>query len=297
LEHQGGVKITEKELQQVVLNKADHHMHTDDSDGELSSEKLMRLCRKCGVWCGSITNHDTVSGMAQAIAAARKYGFRLFPGIEITAEEKGREVHILGLGVDHKSYSVCGYSDYIHDAYYARAIEIVQNIEGDSEYNWKVDHAVLHKKSGVITRDGISRAVLNAGMLPAEFYREYLADGKKYAAKIEKVSVPEAIEIIRLSGGKSVWAHSAFSLRDQDDKHLLSRLAKRFALQGLDGLETYYKKYTKEETMNVSRIAEELGLLRTPGSDFHRVSENLPGQYKTHGSKFCPNEIARILNE
>lgn len=280
-----------------MLNGIDCHMHSSDSDGELSSAEVMQLCRMHGVKIGSITNHDTVSGMAQAIAAARRYGIRLFPGIEITAMEKGQEIHILGLGIDHKSYSVCGYSDYIHDAYYERAVEIVEKIESDPEYNWKVDHAVLHKKSGVITRDGISRAVLNAGMLPAEFFQEYLADGKKYAAKIEKVSVREAIEIIRLSGGKAVWAHSAFSLRDQDDKHLLSRLAKRFALQGLYGLETYYKKYTEEETLNVSRIAEELGLLRTPGSDFHRASESLPGQYKTYGLKFCPKEIARILNE
>lgn len=272
-------------------------MHSDRSDGEHSPDGVLRRCKKYGVEDVFLTDHDTVSGIPQAIVSARKYGIRFSPGIEITATEGGLEMHVLGLGIDHQDRVISDYSARISDAYKKRAVKIVGKIKNDPEHSWEVDSAVLHKANGVITRIDISRAIKNSGMPFAEFFMNYLDVGKKYYVGIEKVSVREAIEIIHSAGGKAIWAHSEFSLRDQGDKYSMAKLAKKFALQGLDGLETYYKKYTEEETLNVSKAAEELGLLRTPGSDFHRDSESLPGQFNTYGLKFCPKEITGRLSE
>jgi hypothetical protein len=265
-------------------------MHSSFSDGENTPDRVLAICKRLGVFFGAITDHDTVDGMPQAEEAAKKYGIRFLPGIEISSLYKDQEIHILGLGIDYNSVSMRRYSDYIYSIYMARAIEIIRLIESDPEFKWKVNPAILHKTSGVITRDEISRSIVNSGMLPAEFFRLYLADGKRYYVKIEKISVAEAIEAIKLAGGKAVWAHPAFSLRGSDSKYSILNLAKIFASQGLYGIETYYKKYTREETVNVSKIAEKLGLLRVPGSDFHRTIESLPGQYNVFEQQFCPKE-------
>lgn len=268
----------------------DCHMHSNFSDGENTPDKVLEICKRLGLFFGSITDHDTVAGMPEAEASAKKYGIRFLPGIEISSLYKGQEIHVLGLGIDYNSASMRRYSDYIHSIYMARAIEIIRMIESDPEFSWKVYPAILHKKTGVITRDEISRSIVNSGMLPSEFFRLYLADGKRYYVKIEKISVAEAIEAINLAGGKAIWAHPAFSLRGVGIKYSMMKLAKKFKSQGLYGIETFYKKYTAEETINVSNIAESLGLLRTPGSDFHRAIESLPGQYNVFRQNFCPKE-------
>lgn len=281
----------------MELHRSDYHMHTDFSDGEDSPAKMLARCRRYGLRRIAKTDHDTVGGTLEAIVAAKRCGISFLPGIEITAMEKDLEIHVLGIGIDYTNYAVTRYSDYVHDLYKTRAVQIVGMIEDDSEHHWKVNPAVLRKEKGVITRSEISLAVQNIKMSPLEFFRDYLDEGKKYYAGIEKISVREAIEIIQSAGGKAIWAHSAFSLRGLDRKYSLLKLAKQFTLEGLDGLEVFYKKHSREETEKALKAVESFGLIPTTGSDFHRINESLPGQYRTYGRKICPKRIAERLNE
>ncbi len=270
-------------------------MHTDASDGEKSAFDLIRTCVRYGVIMGAITNHDTVADIPQAILASKKYNFRLFQGIEVTSIYKGMEIHILGLGIDHTTPVIRRYSDQIQSAYKDRAGEISDKIESDPEYNWKIDRVILDKPRGIVSRSDIACAVQNRGMSSSEFFQKFLAEGCRYYAQIEKISVREAIEIINVSGGKAFLAHPGFSLRNNG--YSMRRLAEEFITYGLKGIEVFYKKHTKDETVRALAIAEKLGIIPSVGSDFHRISESIPGQCNTHGRRVCPKEIARRIEE
>lgn len=295
--HKGGVKITNKNLPQIKLQKIDCHMHSKFSDGEKTPAELIRLGLKYGVGIGALTDHDTIAGIPQAILAALKYNFKFFEGIEVTSLYKGMEIHILGLGIDHTIPVIRRYSDQIQFAYKDRAGEMSDKIEGDPRYNWKIDRTLLDKPYGIVSRSDIARAVQNRGMSSSEFFEKFLAEGCRYCVQIEKVSVKEAFEMIDASGGKAFWAHPGFSLRNNRHGYSMRRLAEEFTAYGLKGIEVFYKKHTKDETVNALAIAEELGIIPGVGSDFHRLSESVPGQCDAFELRICPNEIVRRIEE
>src|SRR5262244_2644706 len=89
----------------------DLHSHTTASDGEHSPEDLLTRARAAGVTTLAVTDHDTVSGLVRAQAAADAQGVRLVPGIEVSTEAEGREVHVLGHFVDRTEPGLASFSD------------------------------------------------------------------------------------------------------------------------------------------------------------------------------------------
>src|SRR5690349_3231446 len=81
----------------------DLHLHTTASDGHLSPAELVAAAREAGRPAISITDHDTTAGIADARASASEAGIELVPGIEISAVDDGRDLHLLGYFVDPES--------------------------------------------------------------------------------------------------------------------------------------------------------------------------------------------------
>lgn len=292
----GGVRITTETLRSIKINGIDLHTHSNDSDGGNDPAKVVRIAKLLGIEVLAKTDHDITGRMDEAIAEAERLGIRLIPGIELTCIEGNQEIHMLGLGIDHRSPLLRQYSLHIEEAYRTRAQEIARRVTGDPIHNWKLDYSVLNKK-GVITRIEIARAVQNRGMSAEEFFSQYLDIGKKYCIEMEKTPVEHAIKFIKDLNGRSVWAHPGLSQRGKDEKYSVRKMARKFVSYGMEGVEVFYRKHTREETTEAFSVAEDFDLAKTPGSDFHNVIQSLPGQYNIWDLKYDTREIIGRLTE
>lgn len=227
---------------------------------------------------------------------ANALGMRLIPNIEFDCGFEKKEFHMLGINMDHENNRLLNELRAIEKIRYMRAIAIVEKIEGK---NFKVNRDVLKKDQGSITRLDIATAVINSRMSPVEFFARHLAKGKDCYVERVKTPVEKAIRIIHLAGGKAVWAHPAFTLLESNDEKSLLPLAKKFSSLSLDGLEVFYGKNSENETRRTFEAAEQLGLLMSPGSDFHRLKDKccFPGSQKTYGLKFDPKKIVKDFTE
>ena len=83
--------------------QVDLHLHTTYSDGTLSPAELVRLCAGRGLRVIAITDHDSTDGVPEALEAAENFdGLTLIPGIELSADVPGSEVHLLGYFVQYQ---------------------------------------------------------------------------------------------------------------------------------------------------------------------------------------------------
>ena len=276
-----------------TLTKKDFHMHSCYSDGELSPTELMQECWKRKIDCVALTDHDTVEGIKEAIAAAGEFDIQFFPGVEISCIYNGRGFHILGSGIDHQNRILLDELEYFKKLRAERAVIIVEKLE---EHNWKVDRSILNKAIGAITRIEIAKAVRNRTIPPGEFFDEWLGKNCPCFVKMERMAVEKAIRLIHIAGGKAILAHPAKTL--EKDLGLLPRIVKEFKALGLDGLEVFYSEYSETQTKIVHGLALEHGLLMSAGSDFHRVNSLRElGGYDLYGLKFNPEEIINSLSD
>ncbi|MCK4592283.1 PHP domain-containing protein [Candidatus Parcubacteria bacterium] len=276
-----------------TLTKKDFHMHSCYSDGELSPAELMRECCKRKINYAALTDHDTVDGVGEAIAAAGEFDIQFFPGVELSCIYNGRGFHILGLGIDHRDPVLLDKLDYFKGVRAERAVKIIKKLE---EYGWNVDNSVLGKKDGIITRMEIAEAVKDKAISADIFFDKWLGKNRPCFVKRERMTVKEAIRLIHIAGGKAIWAHSAKTL--EKDLGLLPRIVKEFKALGLDGLEVFYSEYSETQTKIVHGLALEHGLLMSAGSDFHWVNGLRElGGYDLYGLKFNPEEIINSLSD
>ena len=125
----------------------DFHVHSNMSDGTLSPTEVVKLAKEAGLTAIALTDHDTIDGVSEAIEAGEKYGVKVVPGIEISAEYKGGDLHILGLNVDYHNeefiakVSVCRDSRHNRNHQFACSGRTVQIIV----HAYKIDTVILHK--------------------------------------------------------------------------------------------------------------------------------------------------------
>ncbi len=241
---------------------ADLHLHTDCSDGVLTPEELVeRASMIKGVSAISITDHDTFDGIDRAISFPRR-SVEIVPGIELSTDVDGKELHILGFYVDYKTSPLVAKISEFKNARIERAKKIVSNLNG-MNVNINYEDVLKIAGYGAIGRPHIARAIVNAGVVENswEAFDRYLGDDSPaYEPKL-KISPVEAVRLIKSSGGIAIWAHpKTLSVTD-----LINELVNA----GLDGLESYHPKHTEEDSSFLLNVVKQYGLISTGGSDFH----------------------------
>ncbi|MCC3144366.1 PHP domain-containing protein [Halanaerobium sp. Z-7514] len=256
------------------INKVDLHMHTTASDGALTPQELIKECVEFDLEVFSVTDHDNTTALKELEKEAAKYPIEFVPGIEISTYRGEAEYHILGYYIDPENEALLGLTETILDSRITRVHKMVEIL---SEMGYPLEYSDVQKyAAGVsIGRPHVARALVEKGYVDnigEAFTDQFIGgEGKAYVAK-EKVLPAEAIEVILKAGGVPVIAHPyLINHGDPLDKEEIARLKN----VGLKGVEVYQSKHDKKTTAKYKKIAEELDLLITGGSDYH--GENSPG--------------------
>lgn len=247
--------------------KADLHMHTTHSDGVYSTSELVRKANEAGLTTISITDHDNVAAVDEAIEVGKGYGIDVIPGVELSAGVGEQEVHILAYFFDHKNKHLLDYLAFFRIERMKRAERIVEKLNG-LNVPLSLDAVLERAGTGSVGRPHIATALFEEGLTDSyhEAFYKYIGNGKPAYEKKYQVSPQAAIELIASAGGLSFVAHPGSSI---DEEVLLE-----FINEGVDGIEVVHPSHSPERVMHYSGIVSEYFLLASGGSDFHGGRKN-----------------------
>jgi predicted metal-dependent phosphoesterase TrpH len=243
--------------------RIDLHMHSNFSDGLNSPAELVRMAAEKHLGAISLTDHDCVDGVNAAIAAGRELGVEILSGVELSCEFEGRDLHVLGYGVepDH-----AGFQEMLRRFRETRHNRGLQIIEKLNALGVAVEAEDVIRKSGdgALGRPHIAAVLVEKGMVSnaGEAFDRYLAEGGPAYVPKYKMTPSEAIKYIRMAGGLAFIAHPGIFLDNVGELYTL--LGERF-----DGIEVQHPKHTPEMSRRLAAIAEKEGLLVSGGSDYH----------------------------
>jgi predicted metal-dependent phosphoesterase TrpH len=281
-----------------VALRFDLQSHSTHSDGVLSAAEVVERAALAGVQLLALSDHDTVSGVSEAIAAGERYGVRVVSAVEISAVDADspvpRELHTLGYCIDHTGPVMTErLTAFLAD----REQRTLRMRDGLREAGFDLDEAEINERIAAgkpIGRPHLAGAVLrapaNAERLKAEniddigsLIRGYLIEGKPAFRLRQTPTVAEAVQAIHDAGGVAIWAHPFWDI--SDDGEVLMTLERFFEL-GMDGVEAFYITHDEPQTRLLATRAAELGLLTTGSADFHGPENRQFSQFMafdTHG--------------
>ncbi len=238
----------------------DLHVHTNASDGELSPAELVGVAVQFGLQVIGITDHDTTAGINDAVAAAASAGLTVVPGLEISTDIPGSEVHVLGYHIDIDAPQLREKLSLFRDSRLNRARGMTEKLGSlGLHLDWERIEEIAD--GAVIGRPHIAQALQERGYVSTigEAFDRYIGrNGPAYVERY-KMTPAEAVQTILASGGVPVLAHPLQIL------HVVPGLVQA----GLAGLECYYTGYTSDDVQLLVGLAERYGLVATGGSDFH----------------------------
>ncbi len=251
------------------MRHIDLHTHSTCSDGTTTPTNLLREASEADLCAISLTDHDTMAGVTEALAAGDKAGIEVIPGVELSANHEGQEVHILGYGLDRFNPDLLALLTELQLNRKERNWQILAKL---AKLNIKIDRDELKaSSSGLIGRPHIARILVRQKVVSSfdQAFRKYLRkDGLAYAATT-LFPATETIKRIKQAGGLAVLAHPTTL-----DKSInrITEVIKSLQKQGLDGIEAIYPGHSKKTCKTLFNLAEHLDLVITGGSDFHGPS-------------------------
>lgn len=251
----------------------DLHTHSTASDGTLTPSELAAQAASLSLEAVALTDHDTISGIDEFLAACKEHALEGVAGIEISAHFKNRSLHLLGYYIDPHSAALTLQTTDLVEARDERNLQMIKKLNA---LGFAITLEEVQRVAGdVVGRPHIAQILQAKGYVRShqEAFGLYLgATGKAYVPK-ERLTPEEAIDLILVAGGLPVVAHpGTLPLRgERDFRALLSQLKAK----GLAGVEAFYPEHTLEERFMLASLADQLGLVATGGSDFH--GGNRPG--------------------
>ncbi len=246
----------------------DLHTHSTASDGSFPPREVIRLAKEGGLKAIALTDHDTIDGLAEAVAAGVEFGLEVIPGVEISAQYPSGTMHILGYFLDYQSGLLATRLAVLKQARKDRNPQIIAKLN-TLGIPVTIEQVEQISGGGQLGRPHIAQALYQGGYVRSlqEAFEKYLGnDGLAYVGKF-RFPPGEALAMIREARGIPVIAHP-FTLGLQTSETLRPLLKELMAL-GLAGLECYYPEHSADQEALYLSLARELGLLVTGGSDFH----------------------------
>lgn len=260
----------------------DLHIHTSYSaDGELTPPEVIDLAQRKGVESIAITDHDTVSGLKEAITAGEQNGIEVIPGIEFDTEYQEESLHILGYYLDWKSDELKSITEKIRSQQTKQAKKRVQVLQ---KMGFQLEWSTVAEEAEIIPVGGIIAKVLLTNGLNDDderlepyitgerndqpyfnFYLDYFLPGQPAYVPIELPNSKDIINLIHKLGGAAVLAHPGSAIKLGENEEILVELVEG----GLDGLEAYSTYHSDSESLEFVNWAATKGILITAGSDFH----------------------------
>lgn len=251
------------------MDTIDLHVHSTASDGSFTPTEVVELAHNAGLTHFALTDHDTVDGVAEAIAAVSRYeDLEVIPGIELSCYYNNREIHIVGLFINYKDPEFLEALKALKQARIDRNVQMIQKFV-DAGIPLTMEELLHGNANSVITRAHFARVLVEKGICAnkSEAFDKYLGIGCPFYLAKPKVTPEHVLGLIQNAGGTAILAHP-YSY--QFSKSELERLLDETLIPlGLAGMECYYSTYDSGQTQELRSIAFARNLLVSGGSDFH----------------------------
>ena len=259
----------------------DLHSHTTASDGARSPRELVRLAARHGVRVLAVTDHDSTSGLPEAIDEAAHHGIEIVPGLEINCDVPGAEIHVLGYCVDWQAE---WFEAFLAEQRAERTARVHRIVERLTELGVPLtaEEVFAICKEGSPGRPHVAQAMIKRGYVKSvrEAFDRYLrADGPANVPR-RRLTPVEAVTVIRRARGVPVLAHPGLADRDA--------LIPELVQAGLAGIETYYPEHSAGQIEAYRALCRAHDLVATGGSDYHGPHT---GRASTLGSPHVPLEV------
>lgn len=285
----------------------DLHIHSSkSSDGDFSPFHIVQLAREKEMKAISIADHDTVAAYPEALRFGKDADVEIIPSMELTTIFEEREFHLLMPFLDWKSRSV---SDLISRVAKRREKEARGRIEKLQNLGFDISWKEVQKEAGPFPPLGVTIAHIllrkaekkrdsrlekyledkKRPLAPYYFYKDYFTDGKPASVPRQNLRILDVLDIIPSSGAVPVLAHPGAYFQKVKKKDLL--LLKD---RGLQGLEIYTSYHSPKQSESYGRMARDLDLVPTVGSDFHgTIKPHIPFGCLSHGGYWMVEELKK----
>lgn len=247
--------------------RADLHTHTTHSDGALSTYDLIRRAHSVGLEVLSITDHDNVGALDEAIELGKSVGMEVITGLELSVSLGDKDVHILAYFIDHRNQDLLDYLTFFRRERLKRAERIVQKL---NKLNVPLKMEAVLEQAGIgsVGRPHIANALLDGGHIGSyhEAFERYIGTWGPAFEKKYQLHPADAFKLVTSSGGLSFLAHPGRSISELE----LSQLIKN----GLDGIEVVHPAHDEKLKDYYRGLANQYFLLESGGSDFHGGKKN-----------------------
>lgn len=246
-----------------ALSSVDLHCHSTASDGLRTPADLVAYAAERGVSVIGLCDHDSTSGIAEAIESGLRFGVEVIPGVELSSEIEGLQAHILGYFIDPASESLQREFAWMNATRQTRIQQICANLNA-AGIAIDPDEVLALSAGGTVGRPHVARVLIANGYAESvsDAFSRYLTRGKPGYALSEKITPEGAIAAIERAGGVAVLAHPWST---KNPRAAVDRLAPA----GLTGVECFYGEYEPSVQNGLAALAEEFNLLTTGGSDYH----------------------------
>ena len=251
------------------MNQIDLHVHTTASDGTASPAQVMRMARDLGLKAVAITDHDTVSGCAEAAEEGRALGVEAVPGVELSSRY-GTTIHILGYFLRTESPALTRVLEAIVAERDERNRRMAAKMAADGI---PVDYDQMLRRFGkVVGRPNFGQMLVELGLASSvqDAFDRFIEKGQPYYLPRKMISIERSVEVIREAGGVPVLAHP---LQYRLEEPALRQLIEHCMDHGLLGMECRYSRYDEGQSHYLLRLAREYGLTPTGGSDYHGTNK------------------------
>ena len=274
------------------MKTCDLHTHSVYSDGTFTPLELVDGAIAAGLSALAMTDHNTVTGLADFEKAAQDKPIEIVPGVEFTTAYKGIELHILGLFITSEMYD--SINRYISRAQELKDESNYKLINRLRERGYEITfREVLEGTKGHINRANIAAVLVEKGYLKSisEGFDTILSKSYGLYEPPERLSSIDTITFIRSIGAVAVWAHPYFHMTfDQAEEFLPHAID-----AGLQGMETLYSTYDEETTQKAREVCRRFGICESGGSDFHGANKPHISLGKGQGNLLIPYEFYEKL--
>ncbi len=242
--------------------RADLHTHTRYSDGLLTPAELVARAHAAGISALAVTDHDSIDGLPEAMAAGSELGIEVVSGVELSVTAGGQEIHLLGYGFDAANQGLKAHLDRFRDVRMRRGRAIVEALNGLG-IPLAMEDVLAFARDGVVGRPHVAKALVKRRLVASyeDAFARYLCDeGPAFVAK-PLFPALQGIALIHAAGGLAVLAHPGTRVEGEVIQQLIRA--------GLDGIETIHPSHSSALTRRYEDLAHRYGLLETGGSDYH----------------------------
>lgn len=243
------------------MDRVDLHIHTTASDGTYTTEQIAEMAKAEGLSAIAVTDHDTIDG----IPDSNPCGMELIPGIEFSTKFMTK-THILGYFIDPDNKDLKAQLKFMVDDRDARNEKIAALMRADGI---KVNYSEMKERfKGVVGQPHFAQLMVEQGFVcsVSEAFENYIGRGNKYWAPRTTTPLERCVELIRKAGGIAVLAHP---FEYKFEKNSLPELIEFCMKCGVKGMECRHPSHTPGQMAYLERLADDYGLVKTGGSDFH----------------------------